>query len=300
MESTNSWQHGMIIAIPFLGKIPKFLTPSQRNTHNSMMSLSRIIKSANSSITSPISLYIALKNTTSSSYPNLLLLPSLKTQLTLFHSQSIMGMVFGKIGVETPKFEVIKSTQDYEIRKYAPCVVAEVTYDPSQFKGNKDGGFMVLANYIGALGNPQNTKPEKIAMTAPVITKNNTKGGYGSGEKIAMTAPVVTKGDDTEGSENRKMVSMQFILPSMYGKAEEAPKPTDERVVIREESERKYGVVKFGGVANEEVVKEKVEKLRLSLERDGFKVVGDFLLARYNPPWTIPAFRTNEVMIPVE
>ncbi|KAJ1411270.1 SOUL heme-binding protein [Sesbania bispinosa] len=205
-----------------------------------------------------------------------------------------MGMVFGKIGVETPKFEVIKSTTDYEIRKYPPSVVAEVTYDPSQFKGNKDGGFMVLANYIGALGNPQNTKPEKIAMTAPVITKDTV----GSGEKIAMTAPVVTKAGE-EGEKN-KMVTMQFILPSTYGKAEEAPKPTDERVVIREEGEKKYGVVKFGGVATDEVVKEKVKKLSMSLERDGFKVIGDFLLARYNPPWTIPAFRTNEVMIPVE
>ncbi|XP_058729165.1 heme-binding-like protein At3g10130, chloroplastic [Vicia villosa] len=197
-----------------------------------------------------------------------------------------MGMVFGKIGVETPKYEVIKTTPDYEIRKYAPSVAAEVTYDPSQFKGNKDGGFMILANYIGALGNPQNTKPEKIAMTAPVITKD-------SAEKIAMTAPVVT-------NERNKMVTMQFILPASYGKVEDAPKPIDERVVIREEGERKYGVVKFGGVASDEVVKEKVEKLKLSLEKDGFKVVGEFLLGRYNPPWTIPMFRTNEVMIPVE
>ncbi|KAF1868084.1 hypothetical protein Lal_00034026 [Lupinus albus] len=200
-----------------------------------------------------------------------------------------MGMVLGKISVETPKYEVIKSTNEYEIRKYPPSVLAEVTYEPSEFKGNKDGGFMVLANYIGALGNPQNTKPEKIAMTAPVITKD-------SGEKIAMTAPVVTKADNSEDNDNNKTVTMQFILPSVYGKAEEAPKPTDERVVIRDEGERKYGVVKFGGVANEQVVKEKVEKLKKSLEIDGFKVIGDFLLARYNPPWTIPLFRTNEVL----
>ncbi|XP_061336640.1 heme-binding-like protein At3g10130, chloroplastic [Gastrolobium bilobum] len=242
-----------------------------------------------------MSLYIALK-ATSTSHPNRLLL-TLKSHPNLFHSQSVMGMVFGKIGVETPKFEVIKSTHEYEIRKYAPSVVAEVTYEPSQFKGNKDGGFMVLANYIGALGNPQNTKPEKIAMTAPVITKDTSV----SGEKVAMTAPVVTKGGGGDGEEGKnKMVTMQFILPAMYGKAEEAPKPIDERVVIREEGERKYGVVKFGGVATEEVVRDKVERLRISLESDGFKVIGDFLLARYNPPWTVPAFRTNEVMIPVE
>ncbi|KAI9152934.1 hypothetical protein LWI28_003213 [Acer negundo] len=205
-----------------------------------------------------------------------------------------MGMVFGKISVETPSYEVVQSSPDYEIRKYTPSVVAEVTYDPSQFKGDKDGGFTVLANYIGALGNPQNTKPEKIAMTAPVITKSSSESGS---EKIAMTAPVVTKGG---GEGEKKTVTMQFLLPAKYVKAEEAPKPVDERVVIREEGERKYGVVKFGGVATEEVVEEKVDKLKKSLERDGFSVVGEFLLARYNPPWTLPPFRTNEIMIPVE
>ncbi|KAK2447863.1 SOUL heme-binding family protein [Trifolium repens] len=151
-------------------------------------------------------LYKGLKST-STGHQNLI--PTFfNSHLTLFHSQSIMGMVFGKIGVETPKYEVIKTTEDYEIRKYAASVAAEVTYDPSQFKGNKDGGFMVLANYIGALGNPQNTKPEKIAMTAPVITKD-------AGEKIAMTAPVVTKSGGSEEEKN-KMVTMQFILPTRY------------------------------------------------------------------------------------
>lgn len=208
-----------------------------------------------------------------------------------------MGMVFGKIRVETPKYEVIKSTTDYEIRKYPPSVVAEVTYDPAQFKGNKDGGFTVLANYIGALGNPQNAKPEKIAMTAPVITKNteDSVSGESKSEAIAMTAPVVTK-----EQKEKKMVTMEFILPAKYGKPEEAPKPLDERVKIREEGEGKYGVVKFAGVASEKVVEEKVEKLKRSLERDGYKVIGDFVLARYNPPWTLPPFRTNEVMVPIE
>ncbi|KAE8661135.1 tubulin beta-1 chain isoform 1 [Hibiscus syriacus] len=162
-----------------------------------------------------------------------------------------MGLIFGKITVETPKYEVVQSSAEYEIRKYPPSVAAQVIYDPSQFKGNRDGGFTLLANYIGALVNPQNSKPETTAMTAPVITKTSNS------EKIAMTAPV-------------------------------------------EEGERNYGLVKFAGVATDKVVEEKVENLKKSLERDGYKVTGQHLLARYNPPWTIPAFRTNEVMLPVE
>ncbi|XXG66375.1 hypothetical protein AAC387_Pa05g3870 [Persea americana] len=186
-----------------------------------------------------------------------------------------MGTIFGKIGVETPKYQVLHTSPDYEIRKYSPSIVAQVTYDPAQLRGNRDGGFSILANYIGALGQPQNKKPEKIAMTAPVITQSLDS----TAEKIAMTAPVITEstGVAKEDGKKEKMVTMQFVLPDKYKRVEEAPLPVDERVV-----------------------EERVEKLKRSLERDGYKVVGQFLLGRYNPPWTLPAFRTNEIMIPIE
>ncbi|AEC09472.2 SOUL heme-binding family protein [Arabidopsis thaliana] len=222
----------------------------------------------------------------------------------VFGKTYIMGMVFGKIAVETPKYTVTKSGDGYEIREYPPAVAAEVTYDASEFKGDKDGGFQLLAKYIGVFGKPENEKPEKIAMTAPVITKEGEKIAMTApvitkeSEKIEMTSPVVTKEGGGEG--RKKLVTMQFLLPSMYKKAEEAPRPTDERVVIKEEGGRKYGVIKFSGIASESVVSEKVKKLSSHLEKDGFKITGDFVLARYNPPWTLPPFRTNEVMIPVE
>ncbi|KAF8717021.1 hypothetical protein HU200_026131 [Digitaria exilis] len=219
-----------------------------------------------------------------------------------------MGMMLGKITVETPKHEVLHTGDGYEIRKYPPCVAAEYTYDPKEWKGDPDGGFTVLANYIGALGKPQNTKPEKIAMTAPVITSSSE-----SSEKIAMTAPVITTGGEPEpvamtapvittdgGQKASGKVTMQFLLPSKYTKPEEAPRPTDERVVIREVPERKFGVVKFSGVATEKTVRDKAEGLRAALEKDGYTVKGPFVLARYNPPFTLPPLRTNEVMIPVE
>ncbi|KAL2892909.1 hypothetical protein RDABS01_008818 [Bienertia sinuspersici] len=206
-----------------------------------------------------------------------------------------MGLILGKITVETPKHEILASTNDYEIRKYPPSVIAEVTYNPSEMKDNKDGGFPILANYIGALGKPQNTKSEPVAMTAPVITQTQ-KPENPSSETIAMTAPVITKQDSNDSG----IVTMQFILPAKYSKAEDAPKPLDERVVIKEEGEKKFGVVKFSGFVNDGIVKEKVERLKNELEKDGYKVIGDYLLARYNPPWTIPFLRTNEVFLPVE
>ena len=62
--------------------------------------------------------------------------------------------------------------------------------------------------------------------------------------------------------EDKKMVIMQFMLPANYNKVEDAPKPTNERMVITKEGERKYGVVRFKGVAIEQVVQQKVEKLK--------------------------------------
>uniref|UniRef100_A0A0E0JR41 SOUL heme-binding protein n=1 Tax=Oryza punctata TaxID=4537 RepID=A0A0E0JR41_ORYPU len=201
-----------------------------------------------------------------------------------------MGMVLGKITVEMPKHEVLHTGAGYEVRKYPPCVAAEVTYDPAEMKGDRDGGFTVLANYIGALGRPQNTRPEKIDMTAPVITS-------GEPEPVAMTAPVITA---EEGGQGKGQMTMQFLLPSKYSKVEEAPRPTDERVVLRQVGERKYGVVRFSGLTGDKVVKERAEWLKAALEKDGFTVKGPFVLARYNPPFTLPPLRTNEVMIPVE
>ena len=218
-------------------------------------------------------------------------------------------LMLGKIIVETPKHEVLHAGDGYEIRKYPPCVAAEVTYDPKEMKGDRDGGFQVLANYIGAFGKPQNTKPEAIAMTAPVITSS---GGGGEAEPIAMTAPVIISSEPepvamtvpvltAEGREEHAgKVTMQFLLPSKYAKAEEAPRPTDERVVLREVGERKYAVVRFSGLAGEKVVAEKAEGLKAALEKDGHAVTGPFVLSRYNPPWTLPPLRTNEVMFPVE
>ncbi|KAG0479196.1 hypothetical protein HPP92_013915 [Vanilla planifolia] len=182
-----------------------------------------------------------------------------------------MGLILGRISVETPKYEVVHTAADYEIRRYPAAVLAEVTYDPAQL-GGRDAGFMILAKYIGAVGNPQNAGSCKIAMTAPVLT---------SAEQPAMT--------------------MQFVLPSKFVRAEDAPRPADERVRIRDqEGDRKYGVVRFSGVATDTEVAARAEKLRKSLERDGYVVVGDrYVLARYNPPWTLPPLRTNEVMLPV-
>lgn len=67
-------------------------------------------------------------------------------------------------------------------------------------------------------------------------------------EKIAMTAPVITA---DSGSGSKKESIMQFVLPAKYT-LENAPKPKDPRVSIKELPARKLGVIKFSGNATEE------------------------------------------------
>jgi len=240
-------------------------------------------------------------------------------------------IIFGRITVDTPKHEVLHAGNGYEIRKYPPCVSAEVTYDSKEMKRGRDGALEILADYVGAFGKPRNTKPpKKMAMTAPVITSSDggkaeatataalviSSSGSGSSseaEAISMTAPVITSAEPepvamttapvttAEGRESQSgKVTMQFLLPSKYTKVEETPWPTDERVVLREVGERKYGVVRFAGLAGDKVVAEKAERLKAALEKDGHVVNGPYLFSRYNPPQTLPPLRTNEVMFPVE
>jgi hypothetical protein len=214
-----------------------------------------------------------------------------------------MGMMLGKITVETPKYQMIEKKEEFEIREYEPSVVAEVTYDPKEMKRGRDGGFMILAGYIGALGSPCNKKKgteaagEKIAMTAPVITQEQSQAG--GSEKIAMTAPVITEEKQEEGGE-KKIVTMQFVLPAKYTTVEAAPAPTDERVKIKGVPSKKMGVITFSGNADDKLTAEQLEKLKTALQAAGYKISGEHILARYNPPWTPWFLKTNEVMLPVE
>jgi len=248
-----------------------------------------------------------------------------------------MGSVLGKIAVETPQFELLKRTDSYEIRKYGPLVAAEVraseVFAGQEHQGNKldSTGFRLLASYIGAIGKPANVavsgeraesiamtspvvnQPEKIAMTAPVVSR---------AEKVAMTTPVVTS--DTTESGSRSSAGglrgqsgamkteeggvMAFYLPSKYSSVESAPKPLDERVHLVQIPPRKVAVAIFSGNTDMRRSRTQAEELFAALKVDQIRMKGDpaslddavWWLARYNPPWSLPWTKRNEVHIELE
>lgn len=173
--------------------------------------------------------------------------------------------------IEEPRFETLRRSGDFELRRYAPMIVAEtfVQGDLSEASGD---GFRVIAGYI--FGN------------------NVSVRGDGN-EKVAMTAPVTMEAGATE------RYRMHFVMPSAYT-LETLPRPRDARVRLRELPARQMAVVRFSGFAGEDKVRERTNELLEWLRTEGLKPAGTPQLARYDPPWTLPFLRRNEVMLPLD
>ena len=242
---------------------------------------------------------------------------------------SVMGIIFGKITVECPDYQLVRSVDrdgyKYEIRRYPEAVAAEVKSDNLEEENRTasrftNAAFRILANYIGVFTTPQNIKREGVAMTAPVVTTSTT-GSQGEkvamtapvvttsttgnqGEKVAMTAPVVTTsttGNQPTASSGPFSEIMAFLLPSKYT-IETAPTPTDPRVTLREVPSREEAVYRYSGSSTMESCQPVVDRFYQQLRADGIKIkeTETWNLYRYNPPYTIPWLRTNEIAVPIE
>lgn len=184
--------------------------------------------------------------------------------------------------IEEPAFETERREGDFEIRRYAPMIVAETMVEGDPWSASNEG-FRVIAGYIfGNNVSVRGTGSEKVAMTAPVSLET-------APEKIAMTAPVTT---EAAGGRFR----MHFVMPAQYT-MQTLPRPTDARVSLREIPAQRMAVVRFSGFSGEDKVKEKTGELLDWLRAQGFEPAGPAQLARYDPPWTLPFLRRNEVMV---
>lgn len=219
-----------------------------------------------------------------------------------------MGMILGKISEEMPKHLVVHRTANYEVWRFTSSSVAAVVHaidltDPKtnaiptdeRFTGM---AFNLLARYIGVFGNPNNEAAtgshEAIAMTAPVIMDPPDR------EKIAMTAPVIM--DPATGTSNAAGSTMKFLLPSKYQTLEGTPKPTNPAVKLElVPSGRCEAVKTFSGNFNMKRASEMAKNFLEELKHDEkITVIGDWTAQGYNPPFTVPFLKRNEIHVPVD
>jgi len=187
------------------------------------------------------------------------------------------GCVTGRI--QESAYTVERTEQAFQVRQYAPQVVAEIVVDGSlEEAGNK--AFRPLFNYISGANRSQS----KLAMTAPVAQQRE-------GEKLAMTAPV-----GQEAVSNRWAIT--FMMPSHFT-LETLPTPTDEKVHLRAIPARRMAAVQYSGTWSRPRYERNLARLRAWMQTQGLAAAGEPVWARYNPPFTLWFLRRNEVLVPL-
>lgn len=195
----------------------------------------------------------------------------------------VMGALpFAATAIEEPGYELLRTYKDWEVRRYAPSIEARVTV-AAPWGDAVNAGFRVLADYIFGGNQPKTS----IQMTSPVAAQRAAEG-----ESIAMTAPVAAQRAPDEGARERYTVT--FTMPAQWT-LDTLPKPNDPRIELVQQQPREVAVLSFGLWATSGRVTEKITMLRSRMVAEGLTPIGEPIVAQYNPPWTPPPFRNNEI-----
>ena len=197
----------------------------------------------------------------------------------LFTAVVIIIGAIDAMAIEEATYKVVKKDNQFEIRDYAPYILAETVVGGNlEEAGNK--AFNRLFRYISG----GNRSRDKVAMTAPVSQEPIW-------EKIKMTAPV--------GQQRvQEKWAVSFMMPASYT-LETLPEPEDPEVKLRQVPARRMAVVRYSGFWSEKgYLRHKLE-LESWIRDRGLTTVGDPIWARYNPPFTPWFLRRNEILIPV-
>jgi hypothetical protein len=202
----------------------------------------------------------------------------------------LLSLAFGALGlimpvpaahaVEEPQWRLVYEDGPFAIRDYAPTVVAETRVSGERGAAINQG-FRRLARFIFG-GNEPN---REIAMTAPVAQRPE-------GERIAMTAPVA------QAASGEGWIVTFYMPPG--SQLSDMPRPLDDSIVLREEAARRVAVLRFSGLATRENLDRHAAALRARIEARGETTAGDVSYAFYDPPWTLPWARRNEIMIALQ
>ncbi|PQQ18410.1 heme-binding-like protein [Prunus yedoensis var. nudiflora] len=229
-----------------------------------------------SALEARISLVAALASQASSVSQRLLLELATETAKYVFPKQfearTLEEALMSVPDLETVKFKVLSRRDQYEIREVEPYFIAETTM-PGKTGFDFNGALNPSMSWLSTC---LNTTKEKMEMTTPVFTRKAQSDGV----KMEMTTPVIT---------------------TRYGA--NSPLPKDPAVRITEVPRKIVADVAFSGFVTDEEVKQRESKLREALKKDGqfqVKEGTSVEVAQYNPPFTLPFQRRNEISLEVE
>lgn len=178
---------------------------------------------------------------------------------------------------EEPKFTVVRQYDGFEVREYAPYIVAEVEV-PGPFDEAGNQGFRILAGYIFG----KNKGERRVSMTAPVAQAP-------APAKVEMTAPV------SQAAAGDAYV-VQFMMPSEYT-LDTLPEPLDTRIRFRKVAGGRFAVIRYSGMWTQRNYQEHLEALERGVRAAGLRTTGAPVYSRYNPPFTPWFLRRNEIWL---
>ncbi len=202
-----------------------------------------------------------------------------RTIRTILAAAFILFGAVNIMAIEEAPYKVLKSSDQFELREYAPHVLAETIVDGDQ-EGAGNKAFRRLFRYISG----DNRSRARVAMTAPVSQEK-------AGEKISMTTPV---GQQRDGDK----WAVSFMMPSAYT-LETLPTPDDPLITLRQVPARQMAAVRYSGFWSESNYRDNLKELQEWVRSQGFTAAGEPVWARYDPPWTLWFLRRNEILIPV-
>lgn len=172
--------------------------------------------------------------------------------------------------VEQPTYNLVKLEGKIEHRQYDPYILATVKVTGERDEAlNK--GFSELVNYIGGHNTNASQDSENISMTAPVNQQ---------------------KVDD-------KTWTVHFVMPKKHT-MDSLPKPLSDKITFKQLPEKSYVVIRFAGRHNDENLDSHLKDLREHIKQEGLTAVGEPIYSFYNPPWTLPILRRNEIWLEVK
>lgn len=191
-------------------------------------------------------------------------------------------IIFWRINIprtETPKYKIMKKQGSIEVREYDSLIVAETEVEGEREEAIRQG-FRRIASYIFG----KNCSSEKIRMTAPVCQQ--------SIQKIDMNGGLLEKGLNA-------VWRVRFIMPRKYTLST-IPQPQDDRVQLKQIDLARVVAIRFSGTPNAATLEAKSSLLNQFLQKEGLVPISAPVYAFYNPPWTLPPLRRNEIWIEIQ
>ncbi len=166
--------------------------------------------------------------------------------------------------IENYPYTVVKSFENFEIRKYEARLFTSVNLGNSEYESASSNGFSILAGYIF--------------------------GGNDKKERIAMTSPVAMSLEDS--------MTMMFMVPKNFTK-ENLPKPNSSNIEFTDEPEKIVAAITFGGWTSTEKIKKYKAQLVAALDNNNIQHTSQFFYLGYNPPYEV-VNRKNEIIVELD